>query len=51
MEDPDKFLVPGSYLVLIALRKDEPEDRIPFALLVDLPLYIEHGPAIDASVE
>ena len=51
MKDPDKVPIPSGDLILIALRKDEPEDHIPFALLVDLPLYIDHGPAIDASVE
>jgi hypothetical protein len=47
VKDPDKVLIPSSNLILIALREEEPEDYIPFALLTDIPLHLGHGSAID----
>jgi hypothetical protein len=47
MKDSDKILVPGSDLILVALREDEPEDYIPFTLLIHLPLHIGYGSATD----
>jgi hypothetical protein len=48
VKDPDKVLIPGSDLVLIAPCENEPEDYIPFALLTDIPLHLGHGSAIDS---
>ena len=42
MKDPEKVLVPTSDLVLVCLREDEPQNRIPFTLLVDIPLHLGH---------
>jgi hypothetical protein len=46
MKDPEKFLLPSSNLVLIALREDESENCAPFAPPIDLPLHLGHGSAI-----
>jgi hypothetical protein len=48
MKDPNKILVPGSDLILVALCKDEPEGYIPFPSLVHLPLHLGHGSTIDS---
>ena len=39
MKDPDEVLLPSRDLLLVALREDESENRIPFTLLHDLLLY------------
>jgi hypothetical protein len=50
VEDPDKVLVPTHNLVLIALRKDKPEDHIPVASFINIPLHLDHGSVIDTPV-
>jgi hypothetical protein len=46
VKDPDKILLPGSNLILIALHEDESGECIPFTPLFNLPLHLGHGPAI-----
>ena len=46
VKDPDELLLPSNNLVLVTLRKDEPEDCTPFALLIDPPLHPGHGATI-----
>ena len=50
MKNPRKVLLPGYDFVLIALGAEKSGDRIPFALLDDLPLDLCHGSAIETSV-
>jgi hypothetical protein len=50
MKDPDKVLLPSRNLILVALREDEPGERLPFTLLDDPLLDIGHGSAIETSV-
>jgi hypothetical protein len=51
MKNPDKILVPGSDHILVTLREDEPENYIPFPLLIHLPLHLGHGSAIHSIGE
>ena len=51
VKDPDKILLPGSNLTLIALGEDESMYRIPFALIDDLPLDIGQGSMIENVVK
>jgi hypothetical protein len=50
VKDPKKFLLPSSYLVLIALREDKSEDYVSFALLAHVPLHLDHGSAVGTLV-
>jgi hypothetical protein len=50
LKDSDKVLLPSRNLVLITLREDESGDRIPFSLLIDLPLHRNQGSVNDISV-
>ena len=50
MEDPDEVLFPSRDLVLVALREDKSQYRIPFTALGDLPLDLRYGSAIETSV-
>jgi hypothetical protein len=43
MKDPNEFLLPSHDLVLIALRKNESGDYIPFTLLDNLPPHLSYG--------
>jgi hypothetical protein len=47
VKDPHEVLIPGRDLILIALREHKPDDRTPFAPLVDPPLHLGHGSAIN----
>jgi hypothetical protein len=49
VKNPDKVLVPSCDLILVTLREDEPEDYIPFPLLIHLPLHLGHGSAIHST--
>ena len=49
MKNPDKVLIPSRNLILVALREDEPEGRVSFAPLIDIPLHLNHGSAIDGQ--
>jgi hypothetical protein len=46
MEDPVEVQPPGGDRLFVVLRVEKPRDRIPFALLNDLPLDLCHSPAI-----
>ena len=48
MKDPQKVLLPSSNFVVITFGEGELVDRIPFALLDDLPLDLIQGPAIES---
>jgi hypothetical protein len=48
VKEPEKFLIPSRDLILIALREDEPDESISFALLIDIPLHLNHESAIDS---
>ena len=50
LKDPGKVLLPSCDLVLIALREDESDHRIPIAMLADLPLYLCHCSVIKTWV-
>ena len=50
MKNSDEILFPSCYLLLVALREDEPKDWIPFTLLDDLPLDPPQGSAIQTLV-
>jgi hypothetical protein len=50
VKDPDKVLLPSRNLVLIALREDESEYCMSFALLRDLPLDPRQGSAVQTLV-
>ena len=50
MEDSDKVLRPGRDLLLVALREDESQYRMPFTLLDDLLLDPCNSSAIKTSV-
>jgi hypothetical protein len=50
VKDPDKVLLPGNNLVLIAFREDEPGECISFTLFRDLPLDSRQGSAIQTLV-
>ena len=49
LKDPDKILLPSRNLVLIGLREDESENRVPFGLLDNLPLDLGDGSVIKVS--
>src|SRR5258708_18195933 len=50
LKDPGKMLIPSRYVVLIALREDESDQCVPFALFDDLPLDLRHGSAIKTPI-
>ena len=50
MKDPNKVLIPRDNLILVALRKDEPDHHISFAPLIHVPLDINHGSMINGHL-
>jgi hypothetical protein len=50
MKDPDEVLLPSRNLVPIGFGEDESVERVPLALLDNLPLDLGHGSKIEPSV-
>jgi hypothetical protein len=46
VKDPEEIPVPTGNLVLVALCEHQPRERIPFALLADLPFDLGHRSAL-----
>ena len=51
VKDPEKILLPGSNLVLVAFGEDESVERISFTLLDDLPLDLGQSSTIENVCE